>query len=235
MLHQETRRDMLRNLRATLVGSALAPTPGDSQRAGNRLIFDAHGNPAAPSVTTGQIDAAVAAYLANAVPDVAKTAYAPSLAAAKAMFAAGVVLASGLVVAVAGRAAINDGYEGVFAYNGSDTTTTFASDGLGFTDNQGRRFFRQGVLEVDAGWFGAKGDGTGNSVTDPDYTAEVQAALNAAWASNRDLFIPAGVYLVTGLTLPGNAAMRTRAFRMFGQGSGKSLSGSSTPERLSTA
>lgn len=75
--------------------------------------------------------------------------------------------------------------------------------------------------EYNALNFGALGDGTGNSGTDVDYTTQLQAAMDAAWAADRNLFIPAGVYKTTGLVLPGNAAGRTKAFRMYGQGSGE--------------
>lgn len=52
-------------------------------------------------------------------------------------------------------------------------------------------------------------------------TAALQAALDAAWDSKRDLFIPAGLYSVTGIVIPGTADGRTRAFRVYGQGSGE--------------
>lgn len=58
-------------------------------------------------------------------------------------------------------------------------------------------------------------------------TAVLQAAMDAAWAANTDLFIPAGGYKVTGLTLPGTDGnggtkdWRNRAFKMYGQGSGE--------------
>lgn len=54
-----------------------------------------------------------------------------------------------------------------------------------------------------------------------DVTANLQAALDEAWAANRDLFIPAGLYTVTGLVMPGEANQRTRAFRVHGQGGGE--------------
>lgn len=54
-----------------------------------------------------------------------------------------------------------------------------------------------------------------------DHTAQLQAALDAAWSTNRDLFLPAGLYRVRGLRLPGGQAERNRAFRFYGQGSGE--------------
>lgn len=58
-------------------------------------------------------------------------------------------------------------------------------------------------------------------------TTKVQAAINAAWAAKRDLFAPAGGYLVTGLTLPGSYPTpdeRDQAFRFYGQGYGNPFS-----------
>jgi hypothetical protein len=54
-----------------------------------------------------------------------------------------------------------------------------------------------------------------------DVTGELQTALDEAWATNRDLYIPAGLYPVTGLTLPGNADSRHKAFKVIGQGTGE--------------
>ena len=54
-----------------------------------------------------------------------------------------------------------------------------------------------------------------------DHTRSLQAALDAAWSTNRDVFLPAGLYRVRGLRLPGGEAERNRAFRFYGQGSGE--------------
>ncbi len=51
----------------------------------------------------------------------------------------------------------------------------------------------------------------------------LQKAMDAAFAAKCDLFIPAGGYLVTGLTLPGTYTApdtRSWSFRLFGQGCG---------------
>ena len=56
-----------------------------------------------------------------------------------------------------------------------------------------------------------------------DSTAAIQACLDAAWDARKDVFIPGGTYLVTGLTLPGNwptIDQRDRAIRIYGQGYG---------------
>lgn len=59
-----------------------------------------------------------------------------------------------------------------------------------------------------------------------DVTTECQAALDAAHASNRNLYFPAGGYLVTGLTIPGDVGGvgvddRNKGFRVYGQGFGE--------------
>ncbi|MES2015580.1 MAG: hypothetical protein V4484_03720 [Pseudomonadota bacterium] len=60
-----------------------------------------------------------------------------------------------------------------------------------------------------------------------DVTLPVQKAMDAAWTRKADLFVPAGGYLVTGLTLPGTYPtldQRSYAFRMYGQGYGTPFS-----------
>lgn len=58
-----------------------------------------------------------------------------------------------------------------------------------------------------------------------DVTAAVQSAIKAAFDKNKDLFAPAGGYLVTGLYLPGRVSGgvddRGKSFRMYGQGTGE--------------
>ncbi len=56
-----------------------------------------------------------------------------------------------------------------------------------------------------------------------DVTATMQAGMNAAFAADKDYYMPAGGYLVTGLLLPGTAVgpdTRTQSFRFYGQGCG---------------
>lgn len=60
-----------------------------------------------------------------------------------------------------------------------------------------------------------------------DVTTPCQVALVAAWYACVDLFAPAGGYLVTGLTLPGNYNVldeRFKALRFYGQGYGNPFS-----------
>ena len=64
-----------------------------------------------------------------------------------------------------------------------------------------------------------------------DSTAGIQAALDAAWAARRDVFIPGGTYLVTSLTLPGTYPTpdeRDRSIRIYGQGYGNPYSQGNT-------
>lgn len=59
-----------------------------------------------------------------------------------------------------------------------------------------------------------------------DVTAACQAALDAARASNKDCYFPAGGYLVTGLTIPGTTGGpddRDGAIRVYGQGTGEAF------------
>lgn len=65
--------------------------------------------------------------------------------------------------------------------------------------------------------FGAVGDGVA------DDTAALQDAIDTAYDDNRNLYIPAGVYLVTGLTIPGIQANRTHRLRIYGQGVGEAF------------
>ena len=58
-----------------------------------------------------------------------------------------------------------------------------------------------------------------------DVTSACQSALNYARANNLDCYFPAGGYLVTGLTIPGDVATgvddRDSAIRIYGQGFGE--------------
>jgi hypothetical protein len=69
--------------------------------------------------------------------------------------------------------------------------------------------------------YGAVGDG----VTDD--TTAIQNAMDATHDANINLHVPAGIYLVTGLILPGTVTgtdERTKGWRMYGQGTGEALS-----------
>lgn len=65
-----------------------------------------------------------------------------------------------------------------------------------------------------------------------DVTVPCQAALNAARANNLDCYFPAGGYLVTGLTIPGDVNPpvddRKSAIRIYGQGFGEPFVQSNT-------
>lgn len=126
--------------------------------------------------SAGTLEAVVAAYLAGISPATAVAGWARTLATAKALYAAPVVLANGHTISVACRATANDGYGGVFSYDSLDAASTFASDGLGFVDNQNRRWKRQYSGPVSIQWFGA---GTGVAATDATAFASAVTALTA--------------------------------------------------------
>lgn len=100
------------------------------------------------------------------VTETSDVSFAASLATAKAFYAAGVTVTHGQLMAVSFRATRGDGYYGIFAYDSTDSTTTFAQDALGFVDAQGRRFFRQyGNDPINALWFGAIADNSTDNST----------------------------------------------------------------------
>jgi hypothetical protein len=53
-----------------------------------------------------------------------------------------------------------------------------------------------------------------------DVTAKLQAAIDEAWNTGKTLFIPAGGYLVTGLTLAGSSPNQNRILHIEGDGFG---------------
>lgn len=91
---------------------------------------------------------------------------------------------------------------GVFTVVSADTTST-DNDGFIIVDASGRRWHRVGWQDgpINAQWFGAKGDSvvtsnaTDMTITGTNDTAKLQAAINAATAVQRALYIPSGKYL----------------------------------------
>lgn len=62
--------------------------------------------------------------------------------------------------------------------------------------------------------FGAKGDGATND------TSAIQTAIDYCWNNSLTLYIPAGTYLVTGLTLAGSSAKQNTILKIVGNGFG---------------
>lgn len=124
----------------------------------------AYTNAAAVSAAAAGASATTASTAASTVTASAnqRVAFADTLTNAKALFGSLVTVAAGFTLIVAGYAALNDGYGGTFHYKSGDTTTSFGQDGLGFADNQGRRWFRQYSGAVNLFWF-ARGNGTDES------------------------------------------------------------------------
>lgn len=127
-----------------------------------------------------------------------RAAFTDTLAAAKALYGALVVVPNGHIMLVAGRTVVSDGYGGPFAYKSSDTTTTFVSDGLGFVDAQGRRWFRINIDLINAKWFNVTGNG---STDDTVALRNWQAVLSTNVAARG--FWPAGNYKVSGTIIWG--------------------------------
>ncbi|MDF2722335.1 MAG: hypothetical protein K0Q59_2010 [Paenibacillus sp.] len=84
------------------------------------------------------------------------------------------------------------GQEGIFYYDAADTSTA-DNTGLVIVSTAGLRYKRSYTGELNAKWFGAKGDGTTNDTT------ALQAAISAMPAAT--IVIPAGTYLVGELTV----------------------------------
>lgn len=121
------------------------------------------------------------------------TVYAASLAIAKAYFPVGMVVPHGQAIVVSYRTAFGDGYGGVFTYNSTNSTTAFLDDGMGFVDNQGRRFFRQAGSIVDLRWFGV-------TTASSDCSTLVKDAIKEAAAYNiRAIGVPFKLTVASGI------------------------------------
>lgn len=86
---------------------------------------------------------------------------------------------------VAGRTDDQDGAAGNFAVDEADTTSA-DNDGTIIVDANGRRWKRQYSEQVNAKWFGAKGDGV----------ADDRPAIVAALALGLPVYLPEGIYLI---------------------------------------
>lgn len=97
----------------------------------------------------------------------------------------------------------DEGQEGCFVYDPSDTTTP-DNTGTVLVSTSGARFFRiveQGVLNVK--WFGAKGDYVSNAIPGTDDTAAITAAL-AALQVGQTVIFPRGFYRTTSTITVGS-------------------------------
>jgi hypothetical protein len=97
---------------------------------------------------------------------------------------------------VAGYFAAGDPGGGLFALNGSDSTSA-DNGGTIIVDVSGRRWYRSGARNsvLNVMWFGAKGDGT------TDDTAAIQAAITAAITVGGVVHAPPGKYVISGTGL----------------------------------
>lgn len=99
---------------------------------------------------------------------------------------------NGQQVEVANYATANDGGGGTFYFAAASSAT--ANDGTVLAPNAGSgRWIRVYDGDINVRWFGAKGDGS------TDDTAEIAAAIAAAIADARDVFVPrsSSSYLVS--------------------------------------
>ena len=113
---------------------------------------------------------------------------------------------SDTLIYIAGRLNKQDGADGTFAVDSSDTTSA-DNGGTIIVDVLGRRWKRQYSGALNAVWFGAKGDALDGS-----------AALNTT-AINKclslgDTFIPNGEYVVSGLLVPPNNDKAAKAYSL---------------------
>jgi hypothetical protein len=86
---------------------------------------------------------------------------------------------------------------------------TFQQTGSGAVGRSAHDKMREIVSVKD---FGAVGDGVAND------TAAIQAAIDAVIPTRRELFFPAGDYLVTGLTIALTATPDNGSFTIRGSG-----------------
>lgn len=196
---QQVAQDKINSVRAPLVDTnPQMELVSATNRGGKILSFTSAGD-VETVIDAGQAEAAIAAFLAGALPITGAPVYALNLAAALALLGALVVPPNGLPMFVGGRSAINDGYQGIFIYDSSDHVTTFPQSGLGFVDNQARRWKRTAKLPLNVQWFGAKGDGATN-----DFTA-LQAAYTSLAATGGSIYYPTtGTQYLSGspITVP---------------------------------
>lgn len=99
-----------------------------------------------------------------------------------------------------GYASTNDGGEGLFIYDPTDTTTS-DDGGMVIVDASGHRWKRNRGSEVSVKWFGATGNGSTDDTTSfqnwINYLRSNQAYLGLGNKTTGDGYIPAGTYKIT--------------------------------------
>lgn len=113
-------------------------------------------------------------------------------------------LTANQIIEVGGYAAIGDGGGGCFYWHDGSATT--ANEGTVFAADEGGtgRWKRLFSGAVNVRWFGATGDGATND------TDAIQDTIDYVYANNLGtVFIPAGTYLVTALTITWADANKT--------------------------
>ena len=92
-----------------------------------------------------------------------------------------------------------DGGAGIFRVDSADTTSA-DNGGTVLMDASGRRWKREYSGAVNVKWFGAIADSATYTNVGTNSSAAFQAAINAALAIGRDVYVPAGRYHAYALT-----------------------------------
>jgi hypothetical protein len=163
------------------LGESGVELPAAVDRANTVLGFDAHGNPAAEVLT---ITSAAGASVSSRA------------------------LLAGTAAPVNKQSAIltESGREGTFVFDSSNNSANVTADPqqgvyvapASDTTGASGAWVRKIPAALNVKWFGAKGDNA------TDDTTAFQAAINAISSANsltRSLYVPAGTYLVTGITI----------------------------------
>lgn len=121
----------------------------------------------------------------------------------------------------------SNGLAGFFYYDAADTTST-DNGGTVIVSNNSKRWKRLFDGAINVKWFmGSEISSIESYSFLSDTTQYFQTAIDTAFSSRCDLWVPAGGYLVSGLYLPGRVFGvtddRGKSFRIFGQGTGEAF------------